>query len=167
MQFMIGDLTESLARELCSWKYGGEYAVYNFSDWEAMIADDWGITNAAKRGAEYRSVHDENGRYVGFFRMTKTGAHDMEIGLGMEPSYCGRGFGSAFVRFITAFAQEQYPDYSISLEVRAFNKRAIRCYEKSGYEILRTYRRNAYGGECEYVTMRLRKESGIKTDPVT
>jgi len=48
-----------------------------------------------------------------------------------EP-FRGTGIGSRFLEFV----EEKYPDTILKLEVDRENERAVRVYEKSGYEIL-------------------------------
>lgn len=49
-----------------------------------------------------------------------------------KPEYRGLGLGSQFFEFI----EKKYPDTILKLEVEEENERAIRVYEKCGYEIL-------------------------------
>lgn len=49
-----------------------------------------------------------------------------------KPAYRGLGLGSQFFEFI----EKKYPDTILKLEVEEENERAIRVYEKCGYEIL-------------------------------
>lgn len=49
-----------------------------------------------------------------------------------KPAYRGLGLGSQFFEFI----EKKYPDTILKLEVEEENVRAIRVYEKCGYEIL-------------------------------
>ena len=50
----------------------------------------------------------------------------------MKPEYRGLGIGSQFFRFI----EEKYPDALFRLEVEAENERAVKVYEKCGFEVL-------------------------------
>lgn len=49
-----------------------------------------------------------------------------------KPEYRGLGLGSRFFEFM----EKKYPDTILKLEVEEENERAIRVYEKCGYEIL-------------------------------
>lgn len=50
----------------------------------------------------------------------------------IKSEYRGLGIGSEFFAFI----EEKYPDALLRLEVEADNERAIRFYEKCGYDVL-------------------------------
>lgn len=70
LMLKINEFTESNAREMCLWNYENEYAVYNCPDWETAVRQQWGMTNAEKRKNQFRSVIDESGNFIGFFRMS-------------------------------------------------------------------------------------------------
>ncbi len=50
----------------------------------------------------------------------------------IRPEFRGLGIGSRFFQFI----EEKYPDALFRLEVEAENERAVKMYEKCGYEVL-------------------------------
>lgn len=50
----------------------------------------------------------------------------------LKPEYRGVGIGSKFFEFI----ENKYPDTVLRLEVEKDNKKAIKVYEKCGYEVL-------------------------------
>jgi RimJ/RimL family protein N-acetyltransferase len=51
-----------------------------------------------------------------------------------EKEYWGRGFGTDAVRALLRFAFDEMNLHRIYLEVFAFNQRALRCYQKSGFQ---------------------------------
>lgn len=50
----------------------------------------------------------------------------------MKPEYRGLGIGSQFFRFL----EEKYPEALFRLEVEAENERAVKVYEKNGFQVL-------------------------------
>lgn len=50
----------------------------------------------------------------------------------LKPEYCGKGAGSQFLNFI----EQKYPNAILRLEVEEKNKRAVRVYQKNGFEVL-------------------------------
>lgn len=50
----------------------------------------------------------------------------------IKPEYRGIGIGSQFFAYI----EEKYPDRIMRLEVEEENERAVKVYEKCGYEVL-------------------------------
>ena len=58
------------------------------------------------------------------------------IGIGVKPELCSRGYGQRILYETYQISKEVYPDKSLYLEVRTWNERAIRCYQKAGFEIV-------------------------------
>ncbi|MGO1372397.1 MAG: GNAT family N-acetyltransferase [Senegalia sp. (in: firmicutes)] len=63
----------------------------------------------------------------------------MWIGWGLKPELCGKGLGEKFVSACVDFAIKEY-DYKgeyVHFGVAEFNKRAIKVYERLGFETFR------------------------------
>ena len=69
-----------------------------------------------------------------------------DIGLGLAPALTGRGLGSIVLQAILEFAQTSFQSPAARLTVARFNQRAIRLYERAGFEPTQefTYERVAY-----------------------
>lgn len=126
------EMTEQNAREICGWKYADEYAVYNYPDWETLQNRKWAIADPERRRKEFYSVFSQENNLVAYFRLVKE-SDGLLLGLGMKPEYCGKGFGSAFMALIVRYAEQNFPGNNLQLDVREFNRRAIKCYEKAGF----------------------------------
>lgn len=50
----------------------------------------------------------------------------------LKPEYCGKGGGGQFLAFI----EQEYPNAVLRLEVEEENERAVKLYQKSGFEVL-------------------------------
>ncbi len=61
-----------------------------------------------------------------------------------EREYWNRGYGEDAVRTICRYGFEDLDLHRIGLEVGAFNRRAVRCYEKVGFTIEGTLREHWY-----------------------
>ena len=48
-EYTVRTLTEDDAKEICLWKYDGEYAVYNMPKWEECLAKNFGIADEEGR----------------------------------------------------------------------------------------------------------------------
>ena len=55
------------------------------------------------------------------------------FGIGVNPEDCGRGYGQQMTRKACEIAQRLFPGKPLYLEVRTWNTRAVRCYEKAGF----------------------------------
>lgn len=133
-------MSEEHAREICTWKYDGEYSVYNLSDWETVVNKGWDLAVKEKRESNFLSVAQDN-ELVAYGVITK--AKDTVIlGIGLKPSLCGKGMGQVIMKLLIQESRKRFPDCPIGLEVRTFNKRAIKCYENIGFQIKKRYRRD-------------------------
>lgn len=71
---------------------------------------------------------------VGFVNLSE---EDTEVffGIGVAPALCGQGYGQQLAKAACALAKKLYPGKPVYLEVRTWNTRAVRCYEKAGFRI--------------------------------
>ena len=86
------------------------------------------------REQNYRTFYDED-CLVGFVNI-KEEETEVFIGIGVSPELCGRGYGQRILQETYAISKELYPDKPLYLEVWTWNERAIRCYQKVGFEIV-------------------------------
>ena len=59
----------------------------------------------------------------------------MFFGIGVNPACCGRGYGQQMTRTACEISQSLFPGKPLYLEVRTWNARAVRCYERAGFRI--------------------------------
>lgn len=151
MQLHLIPMTLEFARCIVLWKYEGQYALYNYDKSAAYILD------AKNWGSGLFAVVDEAGDLVG--ELTVGFVNDQEewvsqadlesgqtedcmlwIGLGLRPDLTGRGIGPAFVSTCADFAihlgteRYGYKGAYLGLRVYQFNQRAIKVYERVGFE---------------------------------
>jgi [ribosomal protein S18]-alanine N-acetyltransferase len=163
MQFDFAPMEEADARAIQAWRYEGQYAVYN---WEGE--DDPG--EMLDRRSPHYAVRDERGELVGFFAYGSSAQvwdsgephlysenKTITIGLGMRPDLTGKGLGLAYTQAGLDFAREHFKPEYFRLYVLAFNERAIRVYERAGFERTGIYTQlhPAYG-KRDFVEMRRR-----------
>lgn len=161
MQLRFVPMEEADARAVLAWRYEGQYAIYNWEeedDPEEML----------DRRSPHYAVKDERGELVGFFAYGSAayvwGSGEphlysenktITIGLGMRPDLTGKGLGLAFTQAGLDFAREHFkPDY-FRLYVLTFNERAMRVYERAGFERAGIFTRlSAEYGNRDFVEMR-------------
>lgn len=134
--------TENDAREVCKWKYEGEYSVYNYPEWDECVKRQIAFTDEAIRKNEYYKVL-KSGQMLGYFRLEKTD-QAIELSVGIQPDKCGGGNGDMLINLALAKISELYSGEKIILTVRPFNKRAIRVYEKAGFKVVKEYYEDQY-----------------------
>ncbi len=140
MQFTFKPMEEADIHAIMVWRYEEPYAVYNWEEEDDPL-------EALDRRSPHYTVKDERGELVGFFAYGSSAEirdsdephlysenNAVTVGLGMRPDLAGKGLGLAFVKAGLDFARKQFkPDY-FRLYVRTFNERAIRVYERAGFE---------------------------------
>lgn len=146
MKYNIGQMTYNQVIEILTWKYEGDYSIYNMDNSEEEIKE---LLNGT-----YYSAIDEQNNLFGFYCYGSSaqvpigwelGAYDasdvLDIGLGMRPDLCGRGLGYEFMQQGMDFAVKQFDIKSLRLTVAAFNKRGIKVYERAGFEKVSSFER--------------------------
>lgn len=159
MTFKFVAMNEDYAREMVdNWKYGGELSIYDYINEEEDLleCENWGTGRFA--------VLNENDELVGelttqFFREVAKESEDdgyvdiktvrenpdkvyeMWVGFGLKPDLTGKGIGKEFISECINFAVKfhNYKGDCIRLGVAEFNKRAIKTYEKIGFEVFDIY----------------------------
>lgn len=137
---------------LSGWRYEGIYSFYDLS--EPLEEDS---------DSGYFVCIDTGGQVIGHVSYgpdgqigTKEGyvysSEYLDIGLGMRPDLCGRGFGVIFVRRCLDFARERYGVSKFRLSVAAFNKRAVKVYERVGFSVEGSVTSQLFGSEFYIMT---------------
>ena len=159
MRFTLKPITPRDAWAISRWRYRAPYSVY---DGDPTSAD-----SLLQPRLHYHSVFDEGGDLVGYFcfgedarvaagRRLGVYAREsaLDVGLGMRPDLTGRGLGEEFVHAGLRFARETCSPRAFRLTVATFNRRAIRVYERAGFETVETFGAPTPGGEKEWLLMR-------------
>ena len=74
------------------------------------------------------------GRFVGFTNIPEE-EKEVFLGIGVNPRFCGQGYGQRILQDTGAMAERLYPGKPLYLEVRTWNTRAVRCCQKAGFRI--------------------------------
>ena len=126
-------LTDAEKCEICAWTYPGDYAVYNLPSYEVMKEKQIGFFNPV-REQNYRAFYDGD-CLVGFVNI-KEEETQVFIGIGVKPALCSKGYGHRILHETYRISKALYSEKPLYLEVRTWNERAIRCYQKAGFEIV-------------------------------
>lgn len=151
LDLRLSILTEEDAKILCTWRYEDPYSVYNFSDWETVRQNHWDLAVKEKREAEFLAVKQGN-RLAAYGRIYPSQGK-VFIGLGLEPSLCGKGYGKQVVRVMMEESKRRHPGKVIALEVRSFNQRALKCYVNVGFQVKDRYVKDTLLGSDTFYYM--------------
>lgn len=151
MDFRILSMTQKNAQIIADqWKYEGIYSFYDISadpeDYQEFVTPDL-------RSDKYFEVYGKN-ELVGFFVVEPEDHHKIELGLGLKPEFCGKGLGKDFLCAIENYVGIHYKFKTIVLWVAAFNKRAIRLYQKCGYIQTDEEERQTNGATYRFLCMK-------------
>ena len=125
-------LTEKEKQAICEWKYEGEFDIYNLPTYEEMREKEIGFMNPKTEHNYYG--YFENGNLVGFVNILEE-ATEVFIGIGVNPALCGKHYGQQILLSAYQISKVKYPEKPLYLEVRTWNIRAVKCYQKAGFQI--------------------------------
>ena len=141
-------LPEADARSILEWRYAPPYDWYN----PPPLSDE-AVANLTDPQWQFHSIKAGNNLvgYVSFGNDGRVTGGDysdpaIDIGLGVAPTLTGRGLGTVVLQAILEFAQTTFQSPAARLTVARFNQRAIRLYERAGFQPTQefTHERVAY-----------------------
>ncbi|MEG0165146.1 GNAT family N-acetyltransferase [Anaerorhabdus sp.] len=149
--FVFEKLTQRNALIIADeWKYDGDYAFYDIS---ADIEDYNEFINEEQRNKNDMFQVFLEGELVGFFCLMRND-NEIEIGLGLKPSLCGKGLGKVFITEIEAFLMPRYKYDTLVMNVAKFNERAIKSYFSCGYVTTKVYKNYTNGKDYDFLEMK-------------
>ena len=151
MQLRIELMDQSSAEEVASWHYDGDYTFYDFPSDQEDLEE---LLDPNLRAKKMFTARNSTGELVGFFSFNEI-EHGLDFGLGLRPDLTGRGLGKDFVNTGLEFAKSRFSPDVIQLRVAAFNKRAIKVYERVGFIEVELFVNRTNGGEFDFVRMEL------------
>lgn len=137
-------MTLAEAAAIAKWEYPGDYALYNEPDFSQLTPQQL---------SHYLSFC-LLGELVGFVNLLEE-PDAIFFGIGICPQACSQGLGTAITREAVAIAKQRWPKKPLYLEVRTWNKRAVRCYEKAGFTITKTFQMTTHLGPGSFYRMEL------------
>ncbi len=144
--------TEELAKEITTWRYEEEYEIYNLPSWDEIINKQISLCKKEKR-KNFIGYLNEEKNLIGFVNLVDEG-DSVFLGIGVKPEYCGVGIGKQIIKMALDECSKRYENKPIILEVRSWNKRAIKCYESQGFKIVKIKKQETYAGFGEFFVMK-------------
>ena len=105
--------------------------MYNNPPYVEQKKHGYGFANPANN---FYSFYDGE-TLVGFVNLSDEGS-EVFFGIGAHPDHCGQGYGTQMTALAWDLSQRLYPGKPMYLEVRTWNTRAVRCYEKAGFRVV-------------------------------
>lgn len=138
MTLKIMTMTSDAAREILSWQYPDDYAMYN------IIVDniDEEVAFFMNPDNHYYAIVDIDETVVGhcvFYTEARVPGGDysldaLDIGIGMRPDWTGRGKGTNITRLVMDFGREKYTPSYFRATVAAWNDRAQKVCTNNGFD---------------------------------
>lgn len=169
MNYVFAPMNKEYAQTIVdTWKYNGDYSIYDYSNEAEHMLDSsgWGkglfaILNESGELVGELSIEffDEQGRYTEYDDYDDTAlinSRELWIGFGLRSDLVGRGLGGEFVSACADYAvrHHNYQGEYVRLGVAIFNQRAIKAYEKAGFQIFDHTTGEISGKMFECVSMR-------------
>ena len=152
MNYIIKCMNNDILKEIISWKYEGQYEVYNMDSYDKLKQRGASILDVNKKDNYVCFFCDDE--LVGYTNISKKNDKEIFLGIGLSPKYCGKGFGKDILNKSIEEIKRRYKNVKISLKVRSWNKRAISCYMKAGFNIINTVIENDHNNiKTEFIIM--------------
>lgn len=147
---------EKSAREFVQWQYEPPYDIYNCPPEGVDDAVQYNIDPANNVYAMF----DQNEGLVGYCsygRDAQVPGGDyseeaLDIGLMIKPELTGRGLGAKFSEEVIQNGIDKYAPKKLRVTIAAFNKRAIRTWEKNVFQQTQKFKREGDGMEFVIMT---------------
>ncbi len=146
-------MKEEYAKQITEWNYEGEYAVYNLPSYDVCKEKKYGIVREDKKDNYIVYIIDSE---VVFYLNMKPMNNKLYVGVGLNPKYCGQGRGKYFLDDSIKEIKKRYPRNVLFLEVRSWNKRAIKSYQNVGFKIVGSVTsKDRFGNYSDFVQMEM------------
>lgn len=112
---------------------------YNFPKFSKQERDLWFRIKARDFRRRCFAIEDRENNIIGYIslRDIRFFKRESEMGIVFDPNKLNQGYGTdALSNFLDLYFNK-YKMKRLKLKVAKFNKRAFRCYEKCGFEILK------------------------------
>jgi Acetyltransferases len=158
MELNIKQMNYNEAKQISKWVYKKPYSIYSMDGSDNCIDE---LLNGT-----YFSVSDRENNLLGYYCFGESaqvpvgnqfGVYDCnditDVGLGISPNLCGQGLGLKFFNSGLDFARNKLSAKGFRLTVAAFNQRAIKVYQRAGFEKVNSFERKMETGKIDFLVM--------------
>ncbi len=158
MELNIKQMNYDEAKQISKWIYQEPYSIYSMDGSDNCIGE---LLNGT-----YFSASDEENNLIGYYCFGESaqvpvgnqfGAYDCkditDIGLEINPNLCGQGLGLKFFSSGLDYARNNLSAKRFRLTVATFNQRAIKVYQKAGFEKINSFDRITETGKIDFWVM--------------
>lgn len=148
VMFAFHRVNASNVRAILSWRYQPPYDFYNDSE------EDTGLVQYLLHPQNnFYSILNENSELVAYCSFGQDGQvtggdyrdEALDIGIGIRPDLTGRGKGVEYANAVLEFADTLFKPKAFRVTIAAFNKRAIRLWQKLEFEQQQSFERGSDG----------------------
>ena len=102
---------------------------------------EWYYFKTIGNSKRYYSVYNEENKFIGYMGIKHIRRiwKEATLGIVFDPNYINQGYGTEGIITYLNYYFNEMKMKTLYLEVAKFNKRAIRCYEKSGFKVIDVY----------------------------
>lgn len=141
-------MDESSVRAILNWQYEPPYDLYNNSEEDASL-----LQHLLHPQNNFYKIVDENSELVGYCSFGQDGQvtdgdyrdDALDIGMGVRPDLTGRGKGFEYANAVLEFAESKLSPKAFRVTIAAFNKRALRLWQKLKFEHQQSFERKSDG----------------------
>jgi ribosomal-protein-alanine N-acetyltransferase len=148
---------EKSAREFVQWKYEPPYDVYNCPREKVEKA----VQHNIDPENNVYAMFNQNNKLIGYCSYGKDAQvpggnyseEALDIGLMIKPELTGQGLGAKFADEVIKNSMDKDTPKKFRVTIATFNKRAIRVWEKIGFQHTKTFERSSDGMEFVIMTL--------------
>ena len=140
-------IDESSVRAILNWQYQPPYDLYNDLEKEASLQHLLDPQN------NFYKIVDENSELLGYCSFGQDGQvtngdyrqEALDIGMGIRPDLTGQEKGVEYANAVLEFAESLLKPKAFRVTIAAFNKRALRLWQKLEFEHQQSFERKSDG----------------------
>jgi len=154
MDYTLHRMNEQDAGWIATWQYDPPYTLYNHSPFDVPF-----ILNPDNR---YYAVNNGSDRLIGYCcfgaeARVQEGEYEesessiLDVGVGMHPTFVGKGYGKEFVGAVLQFAVDDFTPSKFRATIAANNERSLKTFRKLGFR--ETVRFTRSGDAMDFVQL--------------